>query len=155
MAQLNENTPPLAVSPITPFFAKSRIIARPGFNRWLVPPAALAVHLCIGMAYGFSVFWLPMSQLIGGTHPCSVRLRCHSGSSYLPENVTGKFRCWVGPIPCFCFPWLRRGTLGKLAGKVGPRLVSLVATLCWCGGLLLSALAIYSHQLWLLWLGAG
>jgi hypothetical protein len=48
-------------------FAKSRIIARPGFNRWLVPPAALAVHLCIGMAYGFSVFWLPMSQLIGGT----------------------------------------------------------------------------------------
>lgn len=35
---------------------KSRIIAKPGFNRWLVPPAALAIHLCIGMAYGFSVF---------------------------------------------------------------------------------------------------
>jgi hypothetical protein len=41
------------------------IIAKPGFNRWLVPPAALAIHLCIGMAYGFSVFWLPLSRAIG------------------------------------------------------------------------------------------
>jgi hypothetical protein len=41
---------------------RERIIAQPGFNRWLVPPAALAIHLCIGMAYGFSVFWLPLSQ---------------------------------------------------------------------------------------------
>ncbi|MGF7449839.1 MFS transporter, partial [Klebsiella michiganensis] len=39
--------------------------------------------------------------------------------------------------------------------KVGPRLVSFIATLCWCGGLLLSSVAIYFHQLWLLWLGAG
>ena len=39
---------------------KERSIAGPGFNRSLVPPAALAVHLCIGMAYGFSVFWLPL-----------------------------------------------------------------------------------------------
>ena len=51
------------------FLSKERIIARPGFNRWLVPPAALAIHLCIGMAYGFSVFWLPLSQAIGITKP--------------------------------------------------------------------------------------
>ena len=44
---------------------KERIIAGPGFNRWLVPPAALAIHLCIGMAYGFSVFWLPLSKAPG------------------------------------------------------------------------------------------
>src|SRR6201997_652237 len=44
---------------------RERIIARAGFNRWLVPPAALAIHLCIGMAYGFSVFWLPLSRAIG------------------------------------------------------------------------------------------
>src|SRR5437667_11715570 len=44
---------------------RERIIARPGFNRWLVPPAALAIHLCIGMAYGFSVFWLPLSRDLG------------------------------------------------------------------------------------------
>ena len=36
--------------------SRERSIAGPGFNRWLVPPAALAIHLCIGMAYGFSVF---------------------------------------------------------------------------------------------------
>ena len=47
------------------FLDKERIIAGPGFNRWLVPPAALAIHLCIGMAYGFSVFWLPLSRAIG------------------------------------------------------------------------------------------
>src|SRR6188508_1685871 len=46
---------------------RERIIARPGFNRWLVPPAALAIHLCIGMAYGFSVFWLPLSRSLGVT----------------------------------------------------------------------------------------
>src|ERR1700738_2711539 len=45
--------------------ARERIIAKPGFNRWLVPPAALCIHLCIGMAYGFSVFWLPLSRAIG------------------------------------------------------------------------------------------
>jgi hypothetical protein len=44
---------------------RKRIIAKPGFNRWLVPPAALAIHLCIGMAYGFSVFWLPLSRAVG------------------------------------------------------------------------------------------
>src|SRR5262245_54257994 len=50
----------------TGLLAKERIIAGPGFNRWLVPPAALAIHLCIGMAYGFSVFWLPLSHAING-----------------------------------------------------------------------------------------
>ena len=44
---------------------KARIIAPPNYNRWLVPPAALAIHLCIGMAYGFSVFWLPLTHAIG------------------------------------------------------------------------------------------
>src|SRR5215475_15911817 len=47
------------------FLDKERTIASAGFNRWLVPPAALCIHLCIGMAYGFSVFWLPLSRAIG------------------------------------------------------------------------------------------
>src|ERR1700683_3707310 len=46
---------------------RERIIAKAGFNRWLVPPAALCIHLCIGMAYGFSVFLLPLSRAIGIT----------------------------------------------------------------------------------------
>src|SRR6185503_19911528 len=44
-------------------------VAKAGFNRWLVPPAALCIHLCIGMAYGFSVFWLPLSRAVGLTAP--------------------------------------------------------------------------------------
>src|SRR3982750_1648863 len=60
------------------FLDKERIIAGPGFNRWLVPPAALAIHLCIGMAYGFSVFWLPLSKVLGangsGTCPKDMSL---------------------------------------------------------------------------------
>ncbi len=49
--------------------SRERTIAKPGFNRWLVPPAALAIHLCIGMAYGFSVFWLPLSRALGVGSP--------------------------------------------------------------------------------------
>jgi len=49
--------------------SRERTVASPGFNRWLVPPAALAIHLSIGMAYGFSVFWLPLSKAIGITQP--------------------------------------------------------------------------------------
>lgn len=45
--------------------SRERITANAGFYRWLVPPAALAIHLCIGMAYGFSVFWLPLSRSAG------------------------------------------------------------------------------------------
>src|SRR5690349_12494902 len=53
----------------TGLLAKERTIASAGFNRWLVPPAALCIHLCIGMAYGFSVFWLPLSKALGITKP--------------------------------------------------------------------------------------
>ena len=53
----------------TGFLDKERTIATAGFNRWLVPPAALCIHLCIGMAYGFSVFWLPLSRALGLSAP--------------------------------------------------------------------------------------
>ena len=46
----------MATPPSPSFLSRERTIAAPGFNRWLVPPAALAIHLCIGMIYGFSVF---------------------------------------------------------------------------------------------------
>ena len=50
-----------------PFLDRSHTIAKPGFSRWMVPPAALCIHLCIGQAYAFSVFNLPMTKLIGIT----------------------------------------------------------------------------------------
>src|ERR1700681_2191831 len=55
------------VGPAGGILDRERIIAQAGFNRWLVPPAALCIHLCIGMAYGFSVFWLPLSRALGVT----------------------------------------------------------------------------------------
>lgn len=65
MANSSASTLPASSAPEGGLLSKERIIAKPGFNRWLVPPAALAIHLCIGMAYGFSVFWLPLSKAIG------------------------------------------------------------------------------------------
>ena len=70
-------------APVAPgLLDRERIVARAGFNRWLVPPAALCIHLCIGMAYGFSVFWLPLSRAIGLSAPkaCPV-------IASLPPNV--------------------------------------------------------------------
>ena len=49
------------------FLDRERTIARAGFDRWLIPPAALAVHLCIGEVYGFSVFNEPMTRALGIT----------------------------------------------------------------------------------------
>ncbi|MDU7374075.1 MAG: MFS transporter, partial [Klebsiella michiganensis] len=156
MAQMNENIATAPVSPLRDFFAKPRIIARPGFNRWLVPPAALAVHLCIGMAYGFSVYWLPMSQLIGG----SASLQCPATMSFWQQLFTRDCDWKISMLGWtytlfFVFLGCSAALWGSWLEKVGPRLVSFIATLCWCGGLLLSSVAIYFHQLWLLWLGAG
>lgn len=60
---------------------KEHTIAGEKFNRWLVPPAALAIHLCIGMAYGFSVFWLPLSKAIG----ISSAVACSSEMSFFAQ----------------------------------------------------------------------
>ncbi len=46
------------------WLSRERTVAKAGFNRWLVPPAALAIHLCIGMSYGLSVFWLPLTRAL-------------------------------------------------------------------------------------------
>lgn len=107
------------------------------------------------MAYGFSVYWLPMSQLIGEASPFNAPSICRSGSSCLPAIATGKSPCSADLHAVFVFLGCSAALWGSWLEKVGPRLVSFIATLCWCGGLLLSSVAIYFHQLWLLWLGAG
>src|SRR5471032_1705494 len=61
---------------------RSATIAQPGFNRWLVPPAALAIHLCIGMSYGLSVFWLPLSKAIPGDPDASCKAMTVSDSLF-------------------------------------------------------------------------
>jgi MFS family permease len=131
------------------------IIAAADYNRWLVPPAALAIHLCIGMAYGFSVFWLPLSRAIGGDKP----LACPAGSGLL--NALFTTSCdwlvadlnWVFTLFIF-FLGAAAAVWGGWVERVGPRKTGVVAAICWCGGLL-GAVGIVLHQLWLLWLGTG
>ncbi|MBD9367759.1 OFA family MFS transporter [Xanthomonas sp. XNM01] len=148
-----------AVSPAAvegSLLSKERIVARPGFNRWLVPPAALAIHLCIGMAYGFSVFWLPLSKAVGidAAVACGAEMwffqrifstTCDWNISELQWMYT-LFFVLLGCSAAIWGGWLER---------VGPRKAGFVAALCWCGGLLISALGVHLHQIWMLWLGSG
>ena len=53
------------------FLDRQATVAKPGFNRWLVPPAALAVHLAIGQIYAYSVFNAPLTKLIGISEPAA------------------------------------------------------------------------------------
>jgi MFS family permease len=121
--------------------SRERIVAGPGFNRWLVPPAALAIHLCIGMAYGFSVFWLPLSRAIGIT-------------ASAPDDWKISTLGWM-----FTLFFVMLGSSAALFGawveREGPRKAGVVAACCWSGGFFVSAAGIYLHQIWMLWLGSG
>ncbi len=134
---------------------RERIIAQPGFNRWLVPPAALCIHLCIGMAYGFSVFWLPLSRAIGITQPQTC-----ADMTLLQElfTTTCDWRVasmgWMYTL-FFVLLGISAALWGGWLERAGPRKAGVVAALCWSGGLLLGALGIIMHQLWLLWVGSG
>src|SRR5215468_3980358 len=137
------------------FLDKERTIAVAGFNRWLVPPAALCIHLCIGMAYGFSVFWLPLSRAIGLTAP-----KACPDISLFQELFTTTCDWKVASMGwMYTLFFVVLGVSAALWGgwleRVGPRKAGVVAALCWAGGLMLGAIAIYIHQLWLLWLGSG
>jgi MFS family permease len=135
------------------FFSRENIVADAHYHRWLVPPAALAIHLCIGMVYGLSVFWLPLSQAIGITHPVA----CPAGTSALfasgcdwqlgdMKEIFTIAIVFLGGSAALWGGWLERA---------GPRKAGLVAAVCWPGGLALTALGVHIHQLWLMWLGGG
>ena len=137
------------------FLDKERTIATAGFNRWLVPPAALCIHLCIGMAYGFSVFWLPLSRAIGLTAP-----KACPDMSLVQELFTTTCDWKVASLGwMFTLFFVVLGVSAAMWGgwleRVGPRKAGFVAALCWCGGLVLGAIGIYVHQLWIMWLGSG
>ena len=121
--------------------SKERIIARPGFNRWLVPPAALAIHLSIGMAYGFSVFWIPLSRAIGIT-------------ASAPDDWKISSLGWMYTL-FFVMLGSSAAIFGAWVEREGPRKAGVVAACCWGGGFFISAAGVYLHQLWMLWLGSG
>ncbi len=138
------------------FLARERTIAGPGFSRWLIPPAALAIHLCIGMAYGFSVFWLPLSKAIGITSS----IACPADMGLFARMVSGSCDWKISELQWtfilfFVFLGSAAFAYGGWLERAGPRKAGVVAAICWCGGLAISAFGISIHQLWLLWLGSG
>ncbi|MGP4802455.1 OFA family MFS transporter [Agrobacterium cavarae] len=133
---------------------RERIIAEPGFNRWLVPPAALAIHLCIGMAYGFSVFWLPLSRALPATDSsCSsltlIGALFTTACNWRVADLGWIYTLFFVLLGCSAAIW------GGWLERVGPRKAGFVSACCWCGGILVAALGVMTHQLWLMWLGAG
>lgn len=135
---------------------RERTIARPGFNRWLVPPAALAIHLSIGMAYGFSVFWLPLSRAVG----IDKAVECPADLSFFAQLTvtTCDWKLstlgWMFTL-FFVFLGSSAAIFGGWLERVGPRKAGIVAAFCWGGGFFISALGVHWHQIWLLWLGSG
>jgi MFS family permease len=134
---------------------REHTIAKAGFNRWLVPPAALCIHLCIGMAYGFSVFWLPLSRAIGITQS-----KTCPDISLFQELFTTSCDWRIASMGwMFTLFFVVLGVSAAIWGgwleRAGPRKAGVVAALCWGGGLLIGAFGIYVHQLWIMWLGSG
>ncbi|MSR16701.1 MAG: MFS transporter, partial [Methylococcaceae bacterium] len=135
---------------------KKHTIAGAGFNRWLMPPAALAIHLCIGMAYGFSVFWLPLSKAIG----IKESIACSADVGFFAELFVTTCDWKISTLGWmytlfFVFLGSSAAIWGGWLEHVGPRRAGVVSAFCWCGGMLLSALGIYTHQFWLMLLGSG
>jgi MFS family permease len=120
---------------------RNHTIAKPGFSRWMVPPAALCVHLCIGQAYAFSVFNLPMTKLIGITQAA-------------PEDWTLPELGWIFSLAIF-FLGVSSAVFGRWVEEGGPRKAMFTAALCWAGGFFISAIGVYLHVLWLIYLGYG
>jgi MFS family permease len=137
---------------------KERTIASAGYSRWLVPPCALAIHLCIGMAYGFSVFWLPLSKSLAtaGTGAKA----CGADVSFVAELfATGcDWRIstlgWMYTL-FFVFLGIAAAIWGGWLERAGPRKAGVIAAVCWCGGMLISALGVHLHQFWMMIIGSG
>ncbi len=133
---------------------RERIVAKAGFNRWLVPPAALAIHLCIGMAYGFSVFWLPLSRAIGSDPAACANLNLitalfTTSCDWRVSDLGWIYTLFFVLLGCSAAIW------GGWLERAGPRKAGVVSALCWCGGMVLAAIGVITHQLWLMWVGAG
>jgi len=139
---------------------KERTIAGPGFNRWLVPPAALAIHLCIGMAYGFSVFWLPLSKALGVSQGGTEAIKCAADVGFFAQLFTTTCDWQISTLGWmytlfFVFLGISAAIWGGWLERAGPRKAGVVAAFCWAGGMLFSAWGIYLHQFWMMILGSG
>lgn len=121
--------------------SKERIVAAPGYNRWLVPPASIAIHLCIGSVYAWSNFNAPLSKVQGVL-------------ASAPADWSLGQIVWIFTV-AIVFLGASAAFAGKWLEIVGPRMVGTVAAICWGGGFLVGSGGIWLHQLWLLYLGYG
>ncbi|MGC4031527.1 MAG: OFA family MFS transporter [Tepidisphaeraceae bacterium] len=110
-------------------------IARPNYNRWLVPPAALAVHLSIGQVYAFSVFKLPLTKI--------------------PDVGWKETQIFYTFSIAIAFLGISAAVFGKWLEKAGPRKAMVAAAVCFSTGFFVSALGVHLKQLWMLYLGYG
>jgi MFS family permease len=127
--------------PALAFLEKQHAVAPPGYNRWLVPPAALAIHLSIGEVYAFSVFKIPLTQVLGIDH-------------HAPNDWTQPEIAWIFSI-AIAFLGISTAIFGGWLERVGPRKVMFAAACCFGGGFLVGAAGVHWHQIWLLYLGYG
>ncbi len=121
--------------------SKERIVAPPSFNRWLVPPASIAIHLCIGSVYAWSIFNPALMRALGVVTPAA--------EDWLLSEANNTFTIAI------VFLGLSAALAGKWLEDVGPRKVGTVAAACWGGGFLIGGLGIHLHELWLVYLGYG
>ncbi len=144
-----------AVTPLA-WLGEERSVAGPGYNRWRAIPCALAVHLCIGTAYGFSVFLQPLSRALGVAAP----LACPPGGAAWQALARTSCDWQVGEIgEVFSLFFVVLGGSAALLGgwveRAGPRRAGIAAALCWSGGHVLAALGVWRHELWIVLLGYG
>ncbi|MDB4347781.1 MFS transporter, partial [Bacteroidia bacterium] len=123
------------------FLHRDRTVAKPGFNRWLVPPAALAIHLCIGQIYAYSVFNIPLTRIQG-----------------IDASIAGDWKLtaigWIFSIALFTLG-ASAALFGKWLERVGPRKAMFISAICFAGGFMVAALGVSLHQIWLIYLGHG
>ncbi|MBL1420680.1 MAG: OFA family MFS transporter [Alphaproteobacteria bacterium] len=123
------------------FLMKENIVAKPGFNRWYVPPASIAIHMCIGSVYAWSIFNPALTRELG--------VVTSAGDDWSLSSVVWIFSTAI------VFLGLAAAFGGKWLEKVGPRAVGVVSAFCWGGGFLVGSIGIVTHQLWLIYLGYG
>src|SRR6187551_1324800 len=123
------------------FLDRSYTVAKPGYSRWMVPPAALCVHLCIGQAYALSVFNLPMTRLLGI-------------SQSTPDDWKLTELGWIFSL-AMLFLGGSAAVFGRWVEDGGPRRAMFTAGCLWAGGFFLSAIGVYLHTLWLIYIGYG
>ncbi|MGQ7786073.1 OFA family MFS transporter [Nesterenkonia sp. K-15-9-6] len=110
-----------------------RITAGPGFNRWLIPPAALSIHLCIGQAYATSVY--------------KTSLVAHFETSLTAVGVIFSLAIVMLGLSAAIF--------GTWVDRNGPRRAMIASAVCWATGFFVGAAGIFTSQLWLVYLGYG